>query len=343
MTARLIMSQPEIDRDRARWFVERRKGIGASEIAAVLGLAPESYGSAFALFTAKQSGFDWDEDNDSKLWGRFVEPYVSDVFARNYPSLSLLGGGLYQSVERPWQLATFDRLAFDVDEWGIRSDELTEVEERYALSRAVPVQIKSSATEEGWGEPGTGQIPVHYRAQCLQEMDVADAHAVWVPVLFPPHKVVTYVILRTQDVEEDIQLLREAGEEFIMRLMNDDPPPIDWTSATAAALRTLHPVKPSTTAEIPKFLAKRYRRAQLAKSVSKQRLKQVENEIRGRIGGADRAVVKVAGRDMTVLTRRVSHPERVDIGLLRQQRPEIAKEFTKTGTVDALYPGKYAK
>jgi putative phage-type endonuclease len=354
MTTTLVMSQFAIEQDRERWLKRRREGITASEIAAVLGLGveqddddptavPTPYSSPFALFTAKQIGEDWTPDNDSMVRGRHLEPYVVEVFEARHEELSIHDGGLYSNQARPWQLATFDRIAIDPSTSSMPPGYKLPAQLNWWPDRDVmPVQIKTTANRKGWGDSGTDEIPVHYRAQCLWEMDCAGADTVIVPCLFMQEwKVKVYFINRTPDVEADIEYMRQAAEEFLQRLKEDNPPQVDWTPATTAALKTLHPtVVGGHTAVIPKKLGTKYRDAFLAKKRAERRLAQANNEILARAGDAE-LIVLADGTE--VCRRSESSPTRLDLDWIRENHPDVAKGAERTKDVISLTRRRWAK
>lgn len=352
-----MISQEQVERDKTAWLKARMSGIAASEIAAVMNLAPKEHGSAFALFAAKQTGDDSVGDNDAMVRGRHLEPYVSDVYEGLHPELVVMPGGLYHAEDRPWQMATFDRLAVDPKQAGmpelflrdVFGPAVTTVRGYWPSRTIMPVQIKTANGYEGWGEPGSADVPDHYRAQCLQEMDVADAEAVILPVLFMQKwEVVTYVINRDADAEADMLYMREAAEEFLDRLKRDDPPPVDWTPATTRALKTMHPSVNGGSVEIPKALARKYRDARRAMEHAEKRLGACSNEILALMGEAEYAVTGTRSnskRDVgVVVAKRLVFPvTRVDTKALRAKRPKIAKQFAVTKDTIQLRASTWAK
>lgn len=329
---KLIMKQEEIDADRARWKEVRRKGVTASEMASVLGLGPTDYSSAWAVYAAKITGSDYDADTDATLRGTHLEGYTADRYAKDYDRNNLVMGGLYASTDRPWQMATFDRLD---------------------LSHAdpSPVQIKTSATYERWGDHGSDTIPVHYRVQCLQEMDVADSDEVLLPCLFVhTWELRVYRIVRDKAADADITRMREAGEEFLGRVERQDPPAIDWTPATTKALRTLHPVPVESTVVIPIGLARRYRAARLALDAAEERLGQAVNEMLFWAGDAKYLMTSdklknPAERGAKVATR-LHYPKTGGYDTKRavEDHPRMMAKYKRPDrTVDSITPGKFAK
>lgn len=331
MTAQLVMSNQQVAAEPERWLKERRGGVTASEIAAVIGLANPEYESAWSVFASKTTGQEFGGDTDATERGKHLEPYVADRYIREHPGSKVIDGGLYRVLERPWQMATLDRLV------------------RYGTdSRWLPMQIKTSATFEGWGEPGTHVIPPEYRPQGLWEMDVWDADEIIVPCLFMgPWKVRVYRIVRDAAADRFIRYMREAAQEFLQRIADDDPPPIDWTPATTRALRAIYKDEPEGETEISAALAKRYRQARRAVRKAERQMGQVTNEILAEAG--DAKVIRFkdhAGspnRGKKIATRLKYKRHGVNADMLREQFPDIAKMVETETEVQTLYPGSWAQ
>ena len=73
-----IKKIPTKDMSREDWLKERKKGIGGSDVACVLGL--NKYKSAFALYNEKKSEELEDYDNEAMRIGRDLEDYVASRF-----------------------------------------------------------------------------------------------------------------------------------------------------------------------------------------------------------------------------------------------------------------------
>lgn len=304
MTARLVMTQDQVADDRSGWLKARLDGITGSEIAQVLGVAPAKYGSPYSLYNAKIEGVET-EDNDAMMRGRWLEPYVDERFAVENPEIQVIPGGLYAHHDRPWQMATFDRLGYDTSHESrlFASSPATSLAELAEF----PIQIKTAGSYEGWGDSSElATMPVHYRAQALWEMETWQADEVWVPVLFIiPWRVRTYRLTRDMpSVQRDIDLMLERAEQFRGRLERRDPPEIDWTPATTETLRKLHPAIVERDAPIPRGLQRRFMQARDARDAADRRYKLITNLIRSHMGDAHRAINRDTGE--LVATRVVS-------------------------------------
>src|SRR5258706_1965784 len=91
------------------WHAARRQGITASEIPVVMGLSPWS--SPYALYHRKTGDLPEPEDTTVLSLGRYLEQWVADAFAERHP-FAVWGDGrkLFAHRDRPWQLATPDRI-----------------------------------------------------------------------------------------------------------------------------------------------------------------------------------------------------------------------------------------
>ena len=239
----------------SEWLAARRAGVTATDIVTILGLS--THDSVYSLYWRKLGQVPDEPDRDRWALGRHMEPYIAEKWAeasgvliRKAPGMYakpvMRDGGLYQSGDRPWQLATPDRIHYE------GKDDISE-----------PVELKSwaDADRKSW-EAGP---PAAVRAQLLWQMDTLDSSVGYWAVVFLPsgrfqHGVIEHdpaFIPDGPDVEypcpvcQDIRLMRTAGEEFYRRLTLELPPPdLDNSAATLAALRARFTKADGKTAEV---------------------------------------------------------------------------------------------
>ncbi|OYP14015.1 hypothetical protein CFC35_05475 [Streptomyces sp. FBKL.4005] len=216
------------------WHAARASGIGGSEIAAVLGLSP--YESAFSLWHRKQGLIGPVEESEEMYWGKVHEPAICTRFAAEHPDLPVTPAPTYAHPDRPWQIANPDRHA---------GPDLLEA--------------KSSRDAEGWGEEGTDQIPVHYRAQCLWYMDVLGARRCWVAVLIAGSEYREYLV---EYDEAEAAFMRDKAAAFMASLAAGDRPAIDGHTATYQTVRELSEGLDDVDVEIETALRDRFHAAQ---------------------------------------------------------------------------------
>lgn len=330
-----------------RWYELRRKGITASEIAIVMGISP--YGSPFSLYWQKVNDWRW-EGNDLTSAGRHLEDAIADWWMAERDPLENLQAqwaGLYAHPDRPWQLATPDRLLYlscaacggsglsgpeDVEygPLGCRECDLA----GYVGDPVALLECKWVAYSwDGWGEPGTDEVPVHYRAQGLWQLDTLGVDEVHFAAL-GPGGFRSYLVRRD---EADLELMRKAGEEFVRRLTENDPPPLDSHAATLGALKRLHPTVGEGEVELDTVLASLYVASKADKKEAEERIALAEANIRDVLGDQ---YARATHNGHLIASRSVFEQQRIDTKRLRAEEPEIAAAFTTTTTVDKLNPGR---
>jgi putative phage-type endonuclease len=283
-----------------QWLQARRGGIAASEIAAVMGISP--WESPFSLYWRKVSDFPV-EVSDEMATGTRLEPVIADWWADTMDPLENLvvqDAGLFAHADRSWQLATPDRLVCspcaacdgtgDLFGVGDHSNVLhvfeceacagTGAERTYAV-----LECKWTGSWHGWGEPGSDDIPVYYRAQVLWQCDVIGVDDWHVAVLGPSG----FRAYEGRRDEKDLAVMREHGQRFMDRLTSRTPPSIDEHTATITTLKKLHPDLTDDVAEISPDLAARIRRARKAKALAASLCDRYEAQLREAMGSAVRA------------------------------------------------------
>ena len=186
--------------ERDLWLAERRKGIGASDAAAILGLSP--WKTAMHVYLEKLGKYQQDETEPMKM-GTKLEPIIAELYTER-TGRALRPGGLRRHQSRPWQLATLDRFGEDRD-----------------------VQLKTvgAFAKSEWGEPGTEEIPEMYLAQVQHEMAVTGRKLEDVAVLFAGQFFAVYTVPRNDRL---IEAITERELEFWERVQRQEPPEPDW-------------------------------------------------------------------------------------------------------------------
>jgi putative phage-type endonuclease len=302
-------------RSEAEWLEARRQGITASEIAIVMGLSP--YSSPYALYHQKLGQLPGVEETDAMQLGKHMESFVADRFAERHPEFNLTGNGqmLFAHAERPWQMATPDRLV---------------TEGSFSAWDAIAVlECKIDGGSDEWGEDGSDEIPVHYRCQVLWQMDVMGVSTGYVAcLLWNRRKVRVYELTLDAAAKEDLLMMRGEARLFLRRIEQGDEPDVDWRPATTAALKHLHPSIEDRTVEVRRMPVIQYRAALKAYKAAEQRKKLAENRLRQLLGTGNRLVSAHTGE--VIATRQV-----YDLAAKTIER--------KACTVDKLVPARARK
>jgi putative phage-type endonuclease len=314
--------------DEQVWLAARRQGIGASEIAAVLGISP--WDSAFSLHWRKREGWEVEPSEEMRV-GTLVEPVVADWWTRAYDPLGGLrvdAAGLHRHESRAWQLATPDRLLWTVcDDCPDQAQPGCAECDWTGRRRLTGVlECKWTATWHGWGEPDTDDIPVYYRTQVLWQCDVMDVDR-WHLAVLGPAGFRAYAGRRD---ERDLRVMRTAGAAWWADLQAGTAPDVDGHTATADTLRRLHPTVNDVDVEVPVELAEGYRRARALRSRAADLVDRYEARIRTAIGSGRRAMC--GGR---LVASRSVYDAAGDMA-------ELDSLDTDRATVNRLNPGRAA-
>src|SRR5262245_49820853 len=230
---------PNFDLDtsdgRTAWLEARRRGVGASDIAAILGRS--SWKTAYHVYHEKLGS--WVQaDNPRMRWGRKLEDLVAQEYAELTgrfvfrPEETLLRSKAY-----PWMFASLDRLVH-------------EVEDRSCLGREIILECKTAAEDRGdWGEPGTDQVPEEYLLQAAHQMLVSGHDAVDLAVFFRrTAETRVYRLPRNDSVCANV--LR-AATDFWQMVQQKVEPALDWQHpAMPELMNSLYQTLPEKVAEL---------------------------------------------------------------------------------------------
>ncbi|TRV72575.1 hypothetical protein FKN01_29750 [Streptomyces sp. 130] len=265
------------------WHAARAAGIGGSEIAAVLGISP--YESRFSLWHRKQGLLAPVAESEEMYWGKVHEPGICQRFADLHPDLAVYESPTYAAAGRPWQIANPDRVLHPLgkpEEW----------------VPASVLEAKTARDDHGWGKPGTDEIPVHYRAQCLWYLDVLGATTCHVAVLIAGSEYREYVVTYDQ---AEAELMRTAGAEFMRTVQQHERPDIDGHTATYQTIRALPEGQDDIDIEVSTERRDRYFAALAAAKQADEEKRAAAGLLLDEIGTGRRAVCE----RRTVATRTV--------------------------------------
>lgn len=157
----------------------RRKGVGSSDIAPILGLS--TYATPLDIWRDKILGPDLEPDDNRRKWGRLLEPLVRQQAAE----------ALGTTIEVPAPLERDDWMRANLDGLTAAGD---------------VVEIKTAGVDQAaeWGEPGTDDVPESYLAQVAWQLAVAGRSLAHVAVLIGGNDFRMYRIPRNLELERAI-------------------------------------------------------------------------------------------------------------------------------------------
>lgn len=303
------------DVERADWLAWRREGIGASDIAGIVGVS--NWSSPWSVWADKM-GLVPDEQSQRLRIGQVLETALAQLFHEE-TGLHVIGAQT-RAVHRRhrWARATLDGLV---------------AEHGGARGHAAPVAGWEAKTDGG--SPWT-QVPAVYQAQAQWGMLVTGLRRWHFAVLFGRFQFKVYELAYNPD---DARFIAWAAARFWHRhIATKTPPPVDGSDATTRAITLAHqPALDGEQVEIPLGLALQWRLADREAKAAAARLAEAANEVRAAIGNATIATVD----GDKVATWREQTARRVDLDALRAAHPSLVEQFTTTTTSRVLrYAGK---
>ena len=187
--------------DRESWLRERRRGIGGSDIGAILGLS--KYRSPLDVYLDKIGEADEEEINDAMYWGTVLEQIVADEYQRRTDSKVRKINAICVADDAPWRRASVDRIV--------------------AGQRKI-LECKTAGTHmtNEWGPSGSDQVPDVYRAQVAWYQHVLDYDDADLAVLIGGRDYRIYHLPRDRGLE---QLIVHAAAKFWLEHVNKKIPP----------------------------------------------------------------------------------------------------------------------
>lgn len=197
------------------FWLNARHGIGGSDASAVLGISPYKTNVDLYLEKIGQRVPADISGEDYVRYGHDAEPLLRSLFALDHPEYKVeyFGDNMIQNEKSPWAHASLD-------------GELTDQDGRKGILEIKTTNILQSMQREKWRD----QIPDNYYIQVLHYLLVteyefvelrAQLKSVWQGQIRLETK--DYHIERS-DVEEDIEILKQAEEEFWQNVVKRQQP-----------------------------------------------------------------------------------------------------------------------
>ena len=192
---------------RAEWLQARTTGIGGSDVAAILGLS--KWKTPLAVYQEKRGEIEPQEENAAMRWGHYLEPVVRQAYADETGREVRLPAELIRHPKHDFMIANI---------YGFTDDGRL-------------FEAKTARSGDGWGEPGTDQVPQAYLLQVQHYMKVTALPIADVAVLIGGSDFRLYEV-RADDELQD--MLVDAEREFWRQVQAAEPPePVSYADVIA--------------------------------------------------------------------------------------------------------------
>lgn len=192
---------------REAWLEERRTGIGGSDTAPILGLSP--YKTPLAIYQEKRGEARSIEDNAPMKWGRQLEPVIRQEYSDQTGRVVLVPERMRRHPQHDFMVANVDGFTED----------------------GRIFEAKTARTANGWGEPGSDQVPQGYLLQVQHYMAVLGMAVADVAVLIGGSDFRLYEVPADRELQ---QMLIDAEADFWACVQRGEPPePVTFADAMA--------------------------------------------------------------------------------------------------------------
>lgn len=244
---------------------QRKKGIGASEAASVLGLNP--YRTPLEVWMQKKGLVETLETPTMRL-GTRLEPVIAEMY-QEATGFELLLGTTWPYKNNSIIFATPDRIV-------------------RGKNKGLEIKTANARMAENWGEPGTDEIPQHYLIQCILCMAVTDLPEWDVAALIGGQDFRIYNIQR--DIELENSIIENLLAWWETYIVGNREPEIDSSHACADYLAIKYPrnFKPLKEADVDtEQLIQRLAEVRFSLKSFEEQEETIKNLLKNYIGDAD--------------------------------------------------------
>lgn len=299
--------------------VEGRDHIGASEVGAVLGASP--YATPMEVWSRKVGLADEFKGNKATERGQFMEPAILRWTATRMEAEAVCPGIPLEepSIAHP-----------DFPHMACHPDGALRVGGEEML-----VEIKTARYDDGWGEEGSDEIPLHYLAQVQVQM-FCTGYDKCVVAAFITTKDELRLYFVKADPETQLNIAQRVEAWYQRHVVKKIAPEVDGSDASKAYLLSQHPQE-----RAPLRQASEDEAAMIARLVEiRAQMKALEDErdtvqnmICKCIG--DSEGVQSAGIKMT--WKLTAGRESIDSKKLKAEHPEVYAAVTKHGEPTRMF------
>lgn len=304
--ARLVLS---IDAPRTEWLAFRRLGITATDLPAITGLS--KYKTAIDVWTEKVlPAADRDETAmaEAAFWGIRLEEPVAQAWAENN-NVKIRRVGLISNVERPWTMASLDRLVVGGCEHGGRC--------------GLEVKTRSLFVSDDWEK----DVPVDVEAQVRWQLLVSGLDHIHVVALIGGQRLVSHIVERNEAHE---QYLLSAAEIVWQAVQAETAPEMPEHLWTDDYLAQRHPERAGTIELDPSVSTTldEYQNVSIAVTALENRKSLLRTQLVGALGEYEVGLLN----GKTAYTYKASQTRRIDTKALKVTYPQIESDDTVWNT-----------
>jgi len=187
--------------DRESWLRERRRGIGGSDVGAILGLS--RWRSPLDVYLDKIGEVEETESSDAMYWGTVLEDVIAREYVRRTGKKVRKINAILSVDDAPWRRASVDRIVV-------------------GENKILECKTAGTYMTHEWGPDGSDEIPDVYRVQVAWYMHVLDYDTADLAVLIGGRDYRIYHIPRDRELE---RLIVDTADNFWRECVRKKIPP----------------------------------------------------------------------------------------------------------------------
>ena len=288
--------------DKLEWLKERQKGIGGSDVGAILGV--NKYKTPFQIYLEKtQEIKEVQESSEAAYWGTELEDMVAREFAKRTGKKVRRDTKHFASEKYPFMVANIDRRV---------------VGEKAILECKT---VNQFGAKEWEGE----EIPASYLVQVQHYIYVTGAEKAYIACLIGGQKFIWKEIKRDDEL---IEMIINAEKDFWKLVEEKTPPALDGSSAAEKYLKErFKDVQEGTKVALDsehKEMIEEYLNLKEQIRELEQETKALENSLKLKIGDNEVGYI-----DNFLVNWRGYLRTSIDSEKLKEEQPEIYDKYLK--------------
>lgn len=200
--------------DHDEWLALRRRAIGGSDAAAIVGLS--DYSSPYAVWAEKTGKLPPSQDNEAMRQGRDLEQYVAERFCAETGKKVRRENNILYNTQFPFAHANVDRMV---------------------IGENAGLECKTTSANN-LNRYGENEYSSSYYVQCMHYMMVTGMQRWYLAVLYLGRAFRVFVVERD---DAEIAALAKSEQEFWELVKTGQPPMADGNASTSGAIRTIYP------------------------------------------------------------------------------------------------------
>ena len=288
------------------WLKWRKKGIGGSDVSAILGI--NKWTSAIELWLDKTNQTNNQvEVNEAMQWGTILEPIIRDHFAVVTGKTVMEVKAMLQHPDHPFMIA-------DVD--GVTTDDNGD-------PAILEIKTASEYKRDEWLEG----VPTYYQTQVQHYLCVTGVFKAYVAVLIGGNTFRIYEVDADSEVQ---QMLITVEKNFWDMVVNMVRPEMDGSDAATALLDHIYVGGIEEEINLPDEALEwvdAYIEAAADEDSAKAKKQEASNHIKEYMGDHDKAKCM----EHSISWKNVTS-ERFDSKTLKEKEPDVYAKYAKSST-----------